>query len=251
MSDFQHLNQQKLAAFQEVELQKVLAYVIQNSKFYQKHFTKNKVTISEIKNRQDLHLLPFTSKEDIQKNNQDFICVSPEKIIDYVTSSGTTGEPITIALSDKDLDRLALNESNSFKITGGNSHDIYQLMVTIDRRFMAGMAYFLGARKLGAGIVRVGNGIPELQWDTIKRISPSTIICVPSFILKLIEYAENNGIDFKKSSIKGAICVGEALRNNDFTFNKLALKIKEKWDINLFSSYASSEMGAAFTECET
>ena len=69
-------------------------------------------------------------------------------------------------------------------------------MTTIDKRFMAGLAYFLGARKLGAGIIRVGNGVPELQWDTVKRIAPTVIICVPSFILKLIEYAEKNGIDF-------------------------------------------------------
>ena len=38
-------------------------------------------------------------------------------------------------------------------------------MTTIDRRFMAGLAYYMGARELGMGVARVGNGIPELQWD--------------------------------------------------------------------------------------
>lgn len=41
-------------------------------------------------------------------------------------------------------------------------------MTTIDRRFMAGLAYYMGARELGMGVIRVGNGIPELQWDTIR-----------------------------------------------------------------------------------
>ena len=68
-------------------------------------------------------------------------------------------------IADADLERLAYNECNSFKCSDGNPDDIYQLMVTLDRRFMAGLAYFMGVRKLGASIIRVGNGMPELQWD--------------------------------------------------------------------------------------
>ena len=243
------LSANEINTFQEKELQKLLLYLSERSSFYKKMFYDNNIDIATVKTLDDLHQLPFTAKEDLQQYNSDFICVSPIDIIDYVTTSGTMGEPVTIALTDKDLDRLAQNECNSFKITGGGKADIYQLMTTIDRRFMAGLAYFLGARKLGAGIVRVGNGIPELQWDTIKRISPTVIICVPSFILKLIEYAETNGIDYKNSSIKKAICIGEPLRNEDFSLNTLGEKINQKWNLQLFSTYASSEMGAAFTEC--
>lgn len=243
------LNTNQINSFQEKELQIVLNYLNTHSPFYKKLFSKQSLSIDEINTLDDLQKIPFTTKEDLQEFNTDFICVPPGKIIDYVTTSGTMGEPVTIALTDKDLDRLAFNESNSYKITGGTNLDIYQLMTTIDKRFMAGLAYFLGARKLGAGIVRVGNGIPELQWDTIKRISPTVLICVPSFILKLIEYAENNGIDFKNSSIKKAICIGEPLRNEDLSLNTLGQKISEKWDLQLYSTYASSEMGAAFTEC--
>jgi phenylacetate-CoA ligase len=67
---------------------------------------------------------------------------------------------------------------------------------------MAGYAYCMGVREIGAGLIRVGNGIPELQWDTINRIHPDAIICVPSFILRIIKYAEEHGIDYKNSSIK-------------------------------------------------
>ncbi len=242
-------NISSINSFQEKELKIVLNYLNTNSSFYKKLFSKHKISIDEINTIEDLQKIPFTKKEDLQEFNNDFICVPQSKIIDYVTTSGTMGDPVTIALTDKDLDRLAFNECNSYKITGGTNLDIYQLMTTIDKRFMAGLAYFLGARKLGAGIIRVGNGVPELQWDTVKRIAPTVIICVPSFILKLIEYAEKNGIDFKNSSIKKAICIGEPLRNEDLTLNTLGQKITNKWDLQLFSTYASSEMGAAFTEC--
>jgi phenylacetate-CoA ligase len=123
-------------------------------------------------------------------------------------------------------------------------------MTTLDKRFMAGLAYFLGLRELGAGVIRVGNGIPELQWDTIRRIKPDTIMCVPSFILKLIQYAEEHGIDYKNSSIRRIIGIGEGLRDQDFNLNLLGKKIKEKWDVQLFATYSSTEMGATFSECE-
>jgi phenylacetate-CoA ligase len=69
-------------------------------------------------------------------------------------------------------------------------------------------------------------------------------------LLKMIEYAENHNIDINNSSVKGAICIGESLRNQDFTMNVLSKKITDKWNIKLFSTYASTEMSTAFTECE-
>ncbi len=240
----------QIKSLQEEKLKEALLYLKENSKFYQNLFLKNNIDIQHIKSLKDLVQIPVTTKEDLSLNNDDFICVPKAKIVDYITTSGTLGDPVTFAMTDKDLDRLAYNECLSFATCGVNEDDTIQLMTTMDRRFMAGLAYFLGARRMGAGIVRVGNGIPELQWDTIKRIKPSVIIAVPSFILKVVDYAEKNGIDYKNSSVKKAICIGEPLRNQDFSLSTLAKKINAKWDIELFSTYASTEMSTAFNECE-
>lgn len=235
--------------YQEERLPELLEYVQKHSAFYSSLFQKNKIDIHKIKTLEDLQQLPVTTKDDMQENNQAFICVPPVKIIDYITTSGTLGDPVTFPLTDKDLDRLAYNEYISFACAGATANDIFQLMTTLDRRFMAGLAYFLGIRKLGAGVVRVGSGIPQLQWDTIQRIHPTAFVTVPSFLLKLIEYAETHHIDYKNSSIKKAICIGESLRNTDFTLTTLGQKIRDKWDIELYSTYASTEMSTAFTEC--
>ncbi len=241
------LSEQK--KYQETLLPELMGYLTTHSKFYSELFQKNNIDISKIKTLEDLQQIPVTTKDDIQLKNTDFICVPPTKIIDYITTSGTLGDPITFPLTDRDLERLAYNEYISFVCAGATSNDIFQLMTTLDKRFMAGLAYFLGIRKLGAGVVRVGAGIPELQWDTIKRINPTAFVTVPSFLLKLIEYAEANGIDYKNTSITKAICIGEALRNQDFSLTTLGQKIQDKWNIKLYSTYASTEMSAAFTEC--
>ena len=241
---------EEIKSFQEQKLLELLAYVNENSPYYKRLFAKSTIDIKSIKTLEDLQLLPVTSKEDLQKYNDDFLCVPTNKIIDYATTSGTLGEPVTFGLTDNDLERLAYNEAISFDCAGIKEGDVVQMMTTIDRRFMAGLAYFLGLRKMKVGVIRVGAGIPELQWDSILKYKPTHLITVPSFLLKLIEYAENNNIDYNNSSIKGAICIGESLRNQDFSMSILSKKITDKWDIKLFSTYASTEMSTAFTECE-
>lgn len=240
----------EIKVFQEERLKQLLNYLDKHSAYYQRIFKENHITLSDINTLEDLTKIPVTTKEDLQKYNDDFICVSKRKIIDYVTTSGILGDPVTFALSEKDLERLAYNEAISLACAGVQQTDVLQLMTTMDRRFMAGLAYFLGARKLGAGIIRVGTGIPELQWDSILKFKPTYLIVVPSFLLKLIDYTELHGIDLQNSGVKGAICIGESLREQDFSLNTLSSKIKEKWDIELYSTYASTEMNTAFTECK-
>src|SRR5690606_40273473 len=240
----------EIKTFQEAKLKIALNYLSENSPFYQRHFEQHQITVAKIQTLEDLTEIPVTTKDEIQQFNDDFICVPKSKIIDYVTTSGTLGDPVTFALTDADLERLAYNEAISFHCAGITSEDVLQLMTTIDRRFMAGLAYFLGVRKLGASIIRVGAGIPELQWDSILKFKPSYLITVPSFLLKLIEYAEQHHIDVNASGVKGAICIGEPLRHQDFSLNSLSQRIKEKWHIELYSTYASTEMNTAFTECE-
>jgi phenylacetate-CoA ligase len=159
------------------------------------------------------------------------------------------GSPVTIALTENDLQRLTTNEYNSFVCAEGTSADTYQLMLTLDRQFMAGIAYYLGLRKMGAGIIRLGPGVPSLQLETILRLKPTAIVAVPSFILKLIKYANENGINLNQSTVKRAVCIGENIRNTDFSYNMLGKKITEAWGIKLYSAYASTEMQTAFTEC--
>lgn len=201
-----------------------LAWVVEHSPFYKEHLAGcNALSINSV---EELTSLPVTTKEHLQARNMDFLCVDREDIIDYITTSGTTGDPITFAATEKDLQRLADNEYASFTCAGGSKHDIYQLMLTLDRRFMAGMAYFLGLRKLGAGIIRVGPGNVLLQFDTIRRTSPTVLVTVPSFLLKLIAYAEEQGINLGATSVKSAICIGEPIRESNFELNKLGRRIK-------------------------
>jgi len=241
---------QVIKKFQEEKLKALLKYLETHSPFYQNLFKEKNIDISSIQTLEDLFKLPVTTKTDLQLHNDDFFCVPMTQIVDFSTTSGTLGDPVTFGLSEKDMERIAYNEAISLSCAGISKGDVVQMITTIDKRFIAGLAYLLGLRKIGAGVVRMGPGIPELQWDSIFRYQPKYLITVPSFLLKMIDYAEKNNVDYKNSSVIGAVCIGESIKNQDFTDNILSQKIKEKWNIQLYSTYASTEMSTAFTECE-
>jgi phenylacetate-CoA ligase len=230
------------------DLMETLKYVNQNSPFYRRILAD--FDFSETLATSEWRALPFTNKDDLSANNEEFLSVPYTEIADFVTTSGTTGDPVTVYLSRSDLKRLALNERDSLVLAGVKKGDIVQLMTTIDRQFMAGMAYFMGVQELEAGMVRIGPGVPELQWDSIQKYRPRVLIAVPSFILTLIDYAKKKGIDFKNSSVESIVCIGESVRTPDFQLNTLGERISNDWPIQLYSTYASTEMATAFTECE-
>jgi phenylacetate-CoA ligase len=222
-------------------------YAQQHSPYYQK--VLKAISFDETFDSSHLSQLPFTTKDDISQDNQAFLAVPMQHVAEYVTTSGTSGEPITIYLTKKDLDRLAKNEHDSLALTGATSNDIFQLMTTIDKQFMAGLAYYLGVQSLGAGMIRIGPGVPALQWRSILTNQPTVLIAVPSFIITLIDYAKAHGIDFNATAVRSIVCIGEAIREEDLSLNILGRRITADWNIELFSTYASTEMAAAFTEC--
>ena len=99
-----------IKAFQEERLRDAIAYLASNSPFYKRMFANNNIDPTSIRTIADLQRLPVTTKTDLQEYNDDFLCVDKVKVIDYVTTSGTLGNPVTFALTENDLDRLSYNE---------------------------------------------------------------------------------------------------------------------------------------------
>lgn len=230
-----------------IALKELLDYARINSPFYQEQ-------LKELGGLADFSLtkyktLPFTTKEDLAEHNEAFLCVPKKQIAEYVTTSGTTGQPITLYLTANDLRRLAKNERDSLALMGNTSDDLFQLLTTIDKQFMAGLAYYLGVQELGAGMIRIGPGVPHMQWASILNNRPTKLIAVPSFIVSLIAYAQEHGIDMRQTSVEAIVCIGEPIRTDDFELNALGKRISEDWNLPLYSTYASTEMGAAFSEC--
>ena len=223
-------------------LKKHLRYIHAHSPFYKGKFSEPEIeSISRIS---DLSKFPRTTKKDLAQSNSEFLSISQREVVEYVTTSGTTGKPVTIALSKNDLKRLAYNEARSLSIADFTADDIVQITTTLDKGFMAGMAYYLGLTEISAAALRAGQGTPEFHWEMIRQIQPTALIAVPSFLQKL-----GSSTTSFTHQIKKALCIGEPLRNPDFKDSQLAKNIAKHWELDLRSTYASTEMATAFTEC--
>ncbi|RQO31374.1 phenylacetate--CoA ligase [Taibaiella sp. KBW10] len=241
-----------LAAQQDFQLQQLkvlLQYVSVHSPFYKKQFNQYGIRIEDIQSLTYLERIPTTSKEDIQQYNWDFLCVDRASIAEYTATSGTLGTPVTIALTANDLERLAYNEYCSFKLMEVGEQDIIQLMLTLDKQFMAGMAYYKGAQELKASVIRTGPGLPQMQLEVMQRLQSGTLVAVPSFLLKMIHYAQEHHIDVNALSARKVLAIGESIRTEDLEDNILLQRIKKDWNIAIFGTYAATEMQTAFTEC--
>lgn len=236
----------KIESIQNNLLHKHLSYCLSNSPYYRKHLKRVKIKRVDING---LSELPFTEKVDIEKFNDDFLAVAKNKIADIVLSSGTTGKPTKIIYTDSDLMRLAYNEKQSFSSCGLTSKDRVLLTCTLDRCFVAGLAYFLGIRALGAAAIRNGVNSLESHFEIIRRMRPSAIVGVPSFLKKLGLYLGENGFAADKSGVHKLICIGEPLKDKNLEFLRLGDNLEKIWKAKAYSTYSSSEIISTFCEC--
>ena len=101
--EIQFRSPEEIKAYQESRLAEELLYLQNHSRFYQRLFQAHHIDIQQIKTIEDLQQIPVTTKTDLQLHNEDFICVSRDEIIDYVTTSGTLGDPVTFVLTSEDI----------------------------------------------------------------------------------------------------------------------------------------------------
>jgi len=193
--------------------------------------------------------IPLTSKTDIQEHNAAFLCVPPGEIAEVVATTGTTGTHVYNWLTANDLIRLAENERRAFVNIGVGESDLFLLAVTLDNLFIAGMAYYSGLRRLGAGVVRLGPASPRKHLDMIQTLKPTGIVAVPSFISAIYRQAEKDGISLDSIGINKAVLIGETIRNSDLTSNELGSIVEKKDGLKTYSTYGITEISAAFCEC--
>ncbi len=230
----------------DTRLQQHVEYCLKNSPFYRERLSGlHPADVS----RATLAELPFTGKNDLGAQNDAFFAAAPERVVDIVFSSGTTGYPVKIVYTERDLQRLTENERRSLEGCGMSAKDTVLLTCTMDRCFIAGLAYFSGVRALGAAAVRNGLGSLESHAEMLRRTGATAIIGVPTFLRKLAGFLIGQGIDPKALPVTRLICIGEPLRDATMNPLKVANDLEALWGANVYSTYASSETITTFCEC--
>ena len=217
--------------------------------YYKKVFSQTGFSPEDILSIKDLAGLPLTSREDIDQDQSLFGVGNTITPVDIALTSGTTGEAVVIPYTTRDLDRLAFNETMGFYGAGIRKGDKVLLTVTLDRCFIAGLAYYSGLVRLGATAIRSGPGQPARQWHLIQKLQPKAIVGVPSFLLRLAVWGKENGINTRKCGIESLVTIGEPIRSSDYSLTPLGQQLEEAWAAKIYSSYGATEFETAFCEC--
>lgn len=239
-----------IASEQAGLLREMVSYAAKRSAYYKKVLLKNKVGSADIRSVHDLSRIPLTRKEDLQKNNKSFFCADKNETADIVATTGTTGEPVFIVLTKHDLRRLARNEAYSFSCAGADAADLFHLSITLDNLFMAGIAYYSGIVELGAGVYRAGMHNIKRQLQLMRKLKPTGIMTVPSFLLQLGQENLKEGFSPSTLSVKKALLVGDSIRDRDLRLNGLGKLIQKTWPLDLYSTFGNSETAISYCECK-
>lgn len=242
------LGKKEIRLAQTAMLRSHLLYARENSTAYKSVLSRKGLDIERME-LEHLSLLPLTEKKDIESAPDSFLAVERHKIADIVLSSGTTGKPLPIFYTGQDLKRLAYNEAQAFAGCGIQAGDTALLTCTMDRCFVAGLAYFLGLRELGATVIRNGHGVIESHAEMIRTLRPTVIVGVPTFLKKLALSMNRTDSHLPAAGVRKIICIGEPLRGRRFELLGIGEELEELWGAKVYSTYASSETITTFCEC--
>ncbi len=193
----------------------------------------------------DIRKLPFTTKNDLREAYPfGLLAVPHEQVVRVHASSGTTGTPTVIYLTQQDLDIASDTMARCLTAAGGTSHDVVQNMMTYGL-FTGGLCFHYGAELMGAMVIPTSSGNTLRQLKFMKDFGTTMIHATPSYLLHLHAAIAAEGYDRNELKLRMAITGAEPHSE------ELRCKIQDKLGIEVYNCYGMSELngpGVAF-EC--
>ena len=222
------MNSQQFALFQ-----KQLANVIKNSAFYQKKFAG--LDPASIRTQEDFETLPFTSKGDLREAYPLGLQGVPDKdIVRIHSSSGTTGTPVVIPYTAKDVDDWGEMFKRCYEFAGVTNEDRVQITPGYGL-WTAGIGFQNGCKKLGAMAIPMGPGNTEKQLQMMMDLKSTVLCSTSSYALLLAEEIGKRGIKDKIYLKKGVI-------GSERWSQKMRDRISTELGIELYDIYGLTEI---------
>jgi len=171
--------------------------------FYQKKLEG--INVDDIKSQEDFEKLPFTWKGDLREAYPlGLRAVPEEEIVRIHSSSGTTGIPVIIPYTKKDIDDWATMFSRCYKMAGVTNKDRIHITPGYGL-WTAGIGFQNGAEKLGAMTIPMGPGNTDKQLRMMVDMESTVLCATSSYALLLAEEIAKRGIGDKIKLKKGII----------------------------------------------
>ncbi len=193
---------------------KQLAYLFANSAFYSRKLAAAGFNGPDSVGELDaITSLPFTEKDELRRTQAssppfgEHLACKPGDLLRVFSTSGTTGVPCYLGLTQRDIDIYATNVARGYSAAGFRKGQ--RVVVGFNAGpFVAGAVYY-GFDKIGCTVIPVGTGNTERLVTATQKLGATGISCTPSYGLYLIDWCQQHDIDTRLLGLENMITAGE------------------------------------------
>ncbi len=191
--------------------------------------------ITGISSQEEFEKLPFSSKDDLRNAYPLGIQAVPdEEVVRIHSSSGTTGKPVIIPYTAKDVDDWAIMFARCYEMAGITNKDRIQITPGYGL-WTAGIGFQAGCEKLGAMAIPMGPGNTEKQLQMMQDLKATVITATSSYALLLAE-------EINKRGLKDKIYLKKGVFGSERWSNKMRAYIQKELGIELYDIYGLTEI---------
>lgn len=240
------MDPEQLREIQNRRLKKIVSYAYHNTPFYRKKFQEMDLSPDDIQGIEDITKLPFTEKTDLRDTYPFGLAAVPmSQIVRIHASSGTTGKPVVVLYTRKDISMWTECLSRAFTAYGATKEDIFQISYGYGL-FTGGLGAHDGATNIGASVIPMSSGNTQKQITLMHDFGATALCCTPSYAMFLGEAMRES--EWPREEFK--LRIG-AFGAEPWT-EKMRVKLEESLGIKAYDIYGLSEIcgpGVGF-ECE-
>lgn len=229
------MSRDEMQTLQSERLKKQVKRVYENVTYYHDKMKVIGLEPGDIGGIEDIHKLPFTTKDDFREQYPyGMFAVPKEKIIRFHASSGTTGKPKLVGYTKNDLSMWKECMARVLTMAGIEKNDVVQDSFGYGI-FTGGLGIHYGVEKIGAAVIPASVGNTKRQIEYLEDLESTVIACTPSYLHHLIQEMDK-AHKLDKIKLKIAICGAELWSNELRRWMEECIKIK------IFDIYGLSEI---------
>lgn len=200
----------KIDELQNERLLKQVRHVWENVPYYRKKMQDKGLTPDDIKSKDDLHKLPFLSKDDLREAYPYGLMGKPLKdCVRIQSTSGTTGQRVVAFYTHHDILIWDTMCARAIVAAGGTDEDVVQVSYGYGL-FTGGPGLNGGSHLVGSLTIPTSSGNTDRQIMFIKDLSATILCCTPSYAAYIGERMKEMGMSPEDIPLKAGIFGAEA-----------------------------------------
>lgn len=193
--DFETLPREAMEALQVKRLRDLVERICATVPFYRQKLAAAGYKAGDIRKRDDLARLPFTTKDDLRDTYPfGLFAVPMERVVRIHASSGTTGKPTVVGYTRRDIDTWSELMARTLSCGGTTNGDVVHNAYGYGL-FTGGLGAHYGAEKIGAAVIPMSGGNTKRQILIMKDFGSTILLSTPSYALNIAEVMEEEGVN--------------------------------------------------------